>query len=226
MSKIEAEKAVIRAVTDPPYFRGMSVLYDKMSTRSIIAEIKRRFGATADNFRHIAYSIRVLDNRGQSAVLSSLIPASMLSPLRRIAYGHMHPKLLEFVIFKRASMQHIQHIPIEEQSRVATDEPIVVVQKTGNVMTSEMKRPSEMARREFRQVFGGGSIRDESAQREWLAGSSSESANGAKRTPALASPIVVDKDNQRLVITGKDVVLTLKDLRRYLKKLYSTKSKK
>lgn len=134
---------------------------------------------------------------------------SILPELRRVAYGQVAPELLVNLQGKSQLLRRVSNLPMPEQRKIASGEPIMVLDAGGD---HRMVPPLNLTSREIKQVFGDGCIRDEADQSTWI-------RKESQKKPRAKSLDDVTLDRKRRGIVVRDRFISATELSGYLSQL-------
>ena len=183
-----------------------------MDTARLKVELTKALGATASRLVRLAWIVRILEERGED--LSDL-GMNLIPYLRRIAYGQLSAEAVVRFSGSPALMETIAALPRPEQDRMAAGESVtlVVPAAAGGSSKYDLRRadPAKLTRRQFRQVFARGRLRDEAEQILFLESAGPEIPKRERTKPAKLRP---DKERggfwvKRTFVSAADAVAVL-----------------
>lgn len=128
-------------------------------------ELAKAFRVTVEQIVRMAAIIRLLEDRGENL---DDIKSSMLGNLRRVAYGQILPDVMVRFQSVPLLLNRVSMLPIPDQQRLLSDEPIKVMILENGKTDHRLVRPLKMSKSEIQQVFAGEHLRDDGEQVSWL----------------------------------------------------------
>jgi hypothetical protein len=113
----------LMTVSPESAFQDMDAMTSEELKDVILVETR----ITAASLLRTAFAVRILENRGED--LSGL-HLGWLSSLRKIAYGQLLPKVVMHFNGLPLLIQKIASLPIPDQERLASGEPVPLVVST------------------------------------------------------------------------------------------------
>lgn len=184
-----------------------------LPTDALRAELAQQMTVTAQHLQRLASIVAELERRGEDL---SELKVGMLGYLRRIAAGQLHPDAVVRYLDYPMLLNRVATLPVTDQERLATGEPIkLVVWREGKTET-RMMDPIKLTRDQVSQVFGPGAIRDEVGQIAVLESRFARPEQHAK--PTTTGKCRADRKTGtvrvgRYVVPASDLVAALADLR-------------
>lgn len=129
---------------------------------------------------------------------------------RRVAHGQMIPELMLEMGGSPRLLKKVACLPITDQRRIANGGAVKVLLDGGSHL---MLQPANMTSQQVSQVFGNGSIRNESQQAAWLV------ENRQKQSQKIAPKPDVELDRRHRGIRVGEVFIGVADLAGYLAQL-------
>lgn len=201
---------VIEASTSwPEWLEPIRQEYSALGDQRLRSEFEGLVVGTVENIRRMAVLVRLLEERH---VDMDDIKGPWLDDIRRVAYGQLVPELIVLGMKSRSVLRQAKSLPVPDQMKIAKDEPLPVVVPRPNGPEPRFIKPSQMEDWQLRQVIAPGRIRSEKEQVDYL-----DRPNNRPRKPP--EPIIVDKKNRCLIISGEGIRLTVDDLLDWAKRL-------
>jgi len=196
----------------PSFLQDVAAEYADKTTDELVAALKDAMGVTVKSLCRVAVLVRLLKERGYDL---SELRIGMVAWLEKIAYGQVLPEIVQRYHGSSLIMRKLAGLPLDEQRRVASDEPLQVLtfDESGRP-THRLVAPSKMTPAEAHQVFAADHIRDLGEQRSYL-------ESRKPRTARRRSGVFVDMKRRGLVVRagGEEVFLSAEDLSQYLTRL-------
>jgi hypothetical protein len=148
-------------------FPGSDTELAKLSSSDLRAELVRSLSLSVEHLTRAASIVRLLEERGEA--VEDEANKSLVSWLRRIAYGQLAPEAVIRFSGKPSLINQISSLPLPDQRRVASGQPVsLVVRRGSGGFDSRLIDPLYMSPSQFTQVFARGRIRDEAEQIAFL----------------------------------------------------------
>lgn len=176
----------------------------ELDTEKLRAELAKAFRVTVEQIVRMAAIIRILEDRGDN--LDDL-KFGLLGYLRKVAYGQVMPEVVVKLQSAPLLMARVASLPIPDQKRVITEDPIKVTVIDDGVTTHRLISPLKMNASEIRQVFARDHIRDESEQISWIRSRPSRAAQSTGN-----NGIQVDAKRKGIVVTGERVFISRSEM--------------
>jgi hypothetical protein len=136
--------------------------FAELSTEELRDELARSLDVTVQSLVRVAWIVRTLEERGEDL---SELQLCLLHVLRRIAFGQVLPELVIRFAAQPALLNRVQVLPIPDQRRLASGEPIeLVIWTAENGFDRRNVNPILLSREQMGQVFGPEGVRPEAEQ--------------------------------------------------------------
>lgn len=183
-----------------------------VDTAKLKKELESAVRATAAIILRMAAIVRLLEERGEDI---STFRFGIIPHLRRIAYGQVLPEVIVHFQGQPMLMDRVAGLPLADQNRILSGEPIRIVQVDGGNMEHRTVPAENLTRDEILQVFGKSGIRNDAEQ---LAVVRARKERAPKRTQ---SNIIVDFKRGGILVNG--LWISKADLIMYVQRLRKNK---
>ena len=134
-----------------------------LDSRQLRQELVRSLSLSVEHLVRAAIIVRILEERGET--VEDEANQSLVSWLRRIAYGQLAPEAVIRFAGKPGMVNSISSLPLPDQRLVASGKPVaLVVRRENNTFDERMVDPLYLSRSQFSQVFARGRIRTAAEQ--------------------------------------------------------------
>jgi hypothetical protein len=163
-------------------------------------------GVTLENVLRLAAIVKRIDELGFEVSISSAV----LPYIRKIAHGQLMPELFVTLQGDQVLLDKAMCLSIPEQKLIAENKPIRVMEIGGD---HRKVPPMSMTRREIKQVFGRGAIRNDSEQIGWLRDQQATRTIDHEHQDS----VFIDRKRKGIIINGK--FLSVVELESYVREL-------